>query len=53
MELNGDVEIAAILVPQPPDYRPAPLDLLPPEEPVPPPEPDLTGTVDTAEASAN
>jgi hypothetical protein len=37
VDLRADSRITATLVPQPPNYAPAPADLLPPEEPIPPP----------------
>lgn len=36
-EMAGPVEMKLVVVPQPGDYQPSPLDLLPPEEPIPPP----------------
>lgn len=37
VDLAADASIVATLVPQPPNYAPDPADLLPPEEPIPPP----------------
>ena len=35
----GEMELRAVLVTQPATYEPQPLDLMPPEEPIPPPDP--------------
>jgi hypothetical protein len=37
VDLEGDARVTATLVPQPTTFAPAPEDLLPPEEPIPPP----------------
>jgi len=34
--LNGPLELRLVVVPQPGDYEPSPLDLVPPEAPIPP-----------------
>ncbi len=38
IDVRPGQELRVSLVPQPADYSPGPLDLLPPEEPIPPPE---------------
>jgi hypothetical protein len=37
LPLRRDASLTVLLVPQPPSYEPAPLDLMPPERPIPPP----------------
>ncbi len=36
LDLGGKVELVSVLIPQPADYRPSPIDLLPPERLIPP-----------------
>ncbi len=41
--LEKDTRIDVVLVRQPANYAPSPIDLLPPEEPIPPPAPQASG----------
>ena len=51
--LAGQATVTAVLVAQPASYEPQPLDLMPPEMPIPPPEPEADASVETVADAAS
>ena len=51
--LLGETALRAVLVDQPATYEPQPLDLMPPEEPIPPREPMAADAQASAAASGS
>jgi hypothetical protein len=51
--LAGQATVTAVLVAQPASYEPQPLDLMPPEMPIPPPEPEADASSETVADAAS